>query len=271
MSNSDFEKKAKEYPWDKRSIPAEFVTVQEDRKIPFSIVDWWNTRSPLFCCLFPFAKCYTGATTIDGSDPSVWKKHLDKYKNGPESMRGVWWLQYNTAHENLVTIFNESDFVGELNEDGTEGYGRWTRSLRTNWTRENTCFGHILTMFARYKGDPLVGGYYNLNDGILTLDPGSQWIYRVNDNEWWKIHYVGNIGEEGEQEVNYMYKWLKVIDKDGTPTEHWGEYVKWSKEKLPHSNCGTSWCTCWGCGLSNKQKFDIMTRPNPKQIVMFRE
>ena len=86
-----------------------------------------------------------------------------------------------------------------------------------------------------------------------------------------KIHYVGNIGEEGEQEVNYMYQWLKVLDKDGEPTEHWQEYVKWSKDRLPHSNCGTSWCTCWGCCLSKTQTFENMSRPNPKQIIMFRE
>jgi hypothetical protein len=82
---------------------------------------------------------------------------------------------------------------------------------------------------------------------------------------------VGNIDEEGEQSVNFMYQWLKVIDKDGEPTEHWSEYIRWSKDKLPHSNCGTSWFPCWGCCLSNKEKYDNMIRPNSTQIVMFRE
>lgn len=68
-----------------------------------------------------------------------------------------------------------------------------------------------------------------------------------------------------------MYKWLKVIDKDGAPTEHWGEFVKWSKDPLPHTNCCESWCTCWGACLSNKETFEAMSKPNPKQIIMFRE
>ena len=43
--------------------------------------------------------------------------------------------------------------------------------------------------------------------------------------------------------MNFIYKWLKVIDKDGEPTEHWTEYVKWSKDPLPYRNCGVSFVT----------------------------
>ena len=185
MSKEEYIEAAKSYPWDKRTIPQVFSPLQENWKVTCSCLDWWNTRSPLFCCLFPCAKCYTGATTIDGTDPSVWKEQLEKHQNCPESMRGLWWLKHNHAHEELVTIFNETDFIGEINEDGTEGVGRWERSLAMNWTRENSCFGYILLMFAKSK-DPKVGGLYNLEKGILTLDPGHQWVYRVNDNEWCK-------------------------------------------------------------------------------------
>lgn len=268
----EFIEKAKNYPWEKRSIPKVFSPVQENSLVRAACCDWWNTRSLLFCCLFPCANCITGATTIDGTDPSVWKKQLEKYPNGPESMRGVWWLKYNHAHEELVTIFNETDFIGEYNEDGTEGEGRWERSLKTNWTRDNTCFGQVLVLFsACKKEEPRVGGLYNLKEGILTLDPGHQWVYRVDDNEWWKIHYNGNIGEEGEQDVIFMYQWLKVLDKDGSPTEHWQEYVQWTKDPLPNRNCMEPWCTFWGCCLSRPDRFANMCRPNPKQIVMFRE
>jgi len=272
MSNEEWEEKSKNYPWEKRTIPAEFATLQAEDKIDCLCVDWWNTRSQLFFCLFPFAKCYTGAQTYDGTDPSIWKKQLEAHQNGPESMRGVWWLKYNHAHEQLVTIFNETEFLGSWNEDGTEGHGRWVRSLKTNWTRDNTCFGHILVMFAKNK-DAKVGGFYNLTDGILTLDPGHQWVYRVNDNEWWKIHYDGNIGENGEQDVNFMYQWLKVLDKNGEPTEHWAEYVKWSKDPLPYRNCCEPWCTIWPIFNCCKQTevFENMCRPNPKQIIMLRE
>lgn len=272
MSKEEWVEKAKSFPWDKRTIPSEYIPVQQDNGITASCIDWWSTRSPLFCCLFPFAKCYTGAKTVDGTDPSVWKKQLEANKNCPESMQGVWFLKDNHAHEELVTIFNDWETIGDINEDGTDGYGRWTRSLKTNWSRDNTCFGYILLMFSKYKGDPQVGGLYNLKDGIITLDPGTQWVFRVNDNEWWKIHHVGQIGEAGEKDINFMYQWLKVLDKDGEPTEHWEEYVKWSKDPLPHRNCCEPWFPFWPCcGFTNQQKFEDMTRPNVKQNIIFRE
>lgn len=265
-----YSQQAKEVPWSARSIPETFATVQENNNIPVRCIDWWSTRSLLCCCIFPCIDCYTGATLIDSTDPSVWKKQLDR-QNGPESMRGVWWLKYNNAAENLVTIFNDAEFIGDYNEEGSEGFGRWERSLAVNWSRDNALFGQFLTVYAKTKKDPTLGGYYNLKEGILTLEPYNQWIFRVDENQWWKIHYGGAIGEEGEQDVNYMYKWLKVLDKDGNPTEHWEDYVSWAKAPLPNRNCCEPCITTWGCCLSNKQIFENMITPNPKQLVMFRE
>lgn len=101
------------------------------------------------------------------------------------------------------------------------------------------------------------------NVHLETNTPTNRFIFTTG-----KIHYDGNIGEEGEQNPNFMYQWVKVLDKDGTPTEHWTDYVNWSKSPLPNTNCCDSWCTCWGCCLSNKERFDDMCRPNPTQIVM---
>ena len=195
MSKEDWIEKARNYPWGKRTMPQVFAPLQQNNKVIASYCcNWWNTRSSLFCCLFPCSNCISGATTIDGTDLTVWRKHLEKHKNCPESMRGVWWMKYNHAHEELVTIFNETDFIGEFNEDGTEGVGRWERSMKFNWTRDNTCFGHILMLFSslakRDSGGLNVGGLYNLKEGILTLDPGHQWVYRVNDNEWCKYLHL---------------------------------------------------------------------------------
>lgn len=276
MSKEQWIEEAKSVPWDLRKIPEEFVTLQENDKISGSCIDWWNTRSPLFCCLFPFFNCYTGAKIINSTDASAWKEALENTVDAdcPESMKGVWWLRYNHAHEQLVPIFSGMEFIGDVSEDGRDGLGRWELPLRTNWSRDNTCFGHVLAIFATIK-DPTIGGFYNLKEGIFTLE-GNQWIFRVDDNQWWKIHYAANIGEEGATKddlvkENFMYQWLKVLDKDGNPTEHWGDYVKWTKDPLPHTNCCESWNPLWGCCLSTKQKYENMCRPNPKQIVMFRE
>lgn len=189
-------------------------------------------------------------------------------------MKGLWWLQYNYAHEELVTIFSDAEFSGTFNEDGTDGYGKWGRPLRTNWTRENTMFGLILSGYAKKNPPPTAKGRMNLKDGICTVHgssgSGIQVVYRQNDLEWWKVHYKANPGEEGDQEIEFMYKWLKVLDKDGNPTKFWDEYVEWAEAPLPHKNCGTSWWPFWGCCLSNKQIAENMCRPNPKQVVDFR-
>ena len=187
MTEEQWEQTAREYPWDARSIPAEFSIPQENSGIVCSQLEWWNTRSPLFCCLFPCFNCYTGAKVVDGTDHTIWKEQLERYQGGPESMRGVWWLQYNHAHEQLVTIFNETTFLGTVDDDGTDGYGRWERSLGTNWSRDNSCFGQILVLNSKATGAQ-VHGLYNLKEGILTLGGGGQWVYRVNDNEWCKFH-----------------------------------------------------------------------------------
>ncbi len=68
-----------------------------------------------------------------------------------------------------------------------------------------------------------------------------------------------------------MYKWVKVLDKDGNKTKYWNEYVEWSEAPLPHSNCGTSWFPFWACCFPGDKITRNMMHPNPKQAVQFRD
>jgi len=268
------EKNAKDFAWTARQVPSAFDPVQlKENGIVVGWLDWWNTRSKLFCCCFPCAGCLAGHKVIAGTDAEVWKKQLENQNpDCPPSMQGLWWLQYNIAHEQLVTIFSDAEFVGTYNEDGTDGYGMWYRPLEWNWSRENTCFGYILGISAK-RGGSKVTGLMNLKDGILTVyngkGQGMQMVYKITDDEWWKVHYLADPGMEGDQEINFMYKWLKVLDKDGNKTQHWDEYVAWTDRPLPHENCGTSWFPFWSCCLSNRQINENMIMPNKKQIVRF--
>lgn len=269
----DAEKIAKDFKWNARERPATYNPVQlsDTKSIPASCLDWWNTRSPLICCLFPCAGCLAGTSNFDATDPSVWENQLkDTNPKVPESMRGVWWLKDNVAHENLVTIFSDATLVGTFNEEGTDGYGTWARSLKSNWSRDRTCFGYVLGISGNLGGRE-VTGLMNLKDGMLTLNsglgPGAQIIYKINDNEWWKVHYLGNPGEEGDQEINYVYKWVKVLDKDCNKTEHWNDYEEYTNAPLPHTNCGTSWLPCWPICLPANKARTNMTYPNKTQIV----
>lgn len=193
----DAETIGRNYDWKSREIPSNYDPVQLDTfDPPARFIDWWNTRSTFLCCLFPCLSCISSHKTFDGTDPTVWKKQLENPNKGvPESMQGLWWLKDNVAHEQLMTIFGDADFVGTYNEDGTDGYGMWYRPFRHNWARENSMFGHVLGVNGN-RGNIKVSGRMNLKDGILTvhtgLGDGNQIVYKVNDEEWWKVHYAGN-------------------------------------------------------------------------------
>lgn len=276
MSNDQSaEDAARAFPFDAREAPTTFEPVQLDlNKAPLKCLDWWNTRSNLFCCLNPFLRCFSGHQVIDSTDPKVWEEQVANPSNKrcPDSMKGVWWLKYNTAAEKLVTVFGDANFSGTFNEEGTDGMGTWERPLKGNWSRDNAIFGLALSVWGK-RETSIAKGYMDLKRGICTVSgkrgEGIQIVYRKSDDEWWKVHYAANPGEPGDQDIEYMYKWLKVIDKDGNTTKYWDEYVEWADAPLPHSNCGTSWWPFWGCCLSDRQVMDIMVMPNPKQAVNF--
>lgn len=253
--------KAKRFQWNAREVPKEYDPVQlKNQDITLSCIPWWNRRSNILCCCFPFLKCFNGATYIDADDVESWRELLkNPNPDTPESMQGLWWLADNIAHENLVAIFNDTTFVGTFNKEGTDGYGTWDLSLFENWSRDQSCFGFILLSAAKVTENE-VNGYMNMKDGILTVEgkeDGTQIVYRINDNEWWKVHYDANPGNDGDQNVNYMYKWVKVLDKDGNETEHWKDWIERAYAPLPNR----------GCCLSNDKVLENMVYQNKKQVV----
>jgi len=268
---------AESFAWNARSVPSQYDPVQlktRKTRISCSCIDWWNTRSNLFCCFFDCVSCYARNNVFDATDPEVWREQLQNSNPAtPDSMKGLWWLKDNIAHEKLVTIFNDANFEGTFNEDGTDGYGSWNRPLQDNWSRDFSFFGHILAATSKSSGSKATGRM-NFKDGICTTHTnggrGLQIVYRINDDEWWKVHYDGNPGEEGEQDINYMYKWLKVLDKDGNKTMHWEEWETLATDPLPNKNCGASWFPLWPCCLGMEKSLENMVRPNKKQIIRFK-
>jgi len=169
-------------------------------------------------------------------------------------------------------MFGDAEFDGNFNKEGTDGSGTWSRDLKYNWSRDDSAFGNVVAAFTTGGG---FDGRLNLKDGVATVHGvRGEWIqvvYKMNDNEWWKVHYAGNPGEEGDKTVEFMYKWLKVIDKDGNPTEHWDNYKEWSHAPLPNDACcGLHFIPCWGCCLSGNEMLENMTYPSPKQVVNLR-
>ena len=190
----------KDFSWEARAQPEIFDPVQLElfeASFLIKFIDWWNTRSSFFCFLNPLLCYCTGHEQIDADDEYVWKKQVTNPSNEkcPQSMKGLWWLKYNHAPENLVTIFSDAEFSGTFNEEGTDGYGEWARTQRHNWTRENAILGSIFSVWG-YKESHKVVGRMNLRDGICTVHEkrgeGLQVVYRQNDDEWWKIRYRGN-------------------------------------------------------------------------------
>jgi hypothetical protein len=162
---------------------------------------------------------------------SMWKRQIVDHPlnvNCPESMRGLWWLQWDHAPENLVTIFSDCEWIGMLNENDNnatittnnnnhhhhhdddnddddnvdmnindlQGYGMWTRRLKYNWSRDDSCLGLVFAIWAANRSESRFWGRMNLKDGICTVHgkrgEGIQVVYRVTEDEWWKVHYGGN-------------------------------------------------------------------------------
>lgn len=67
----------------------------------------------------------------------------------------------------------------------------------------------------------------------------------------------------------YQYKWLKVIDKDGKPTEHWPAFVEFVNSPFPYLAWGYNWLPCWPCGISGPQARQNMAYPNKINSVIF--
>lgn len=159
---------------------------------------------------------------------AMWKKQIVNHplnSNCPESMRGLWWLQWDHAPENLVTIFSDCEWIGiwddghdddhdenvQHNDDDNnnddddddnvpnchlKGYGMWSRRLKYNWSRDDSFLGLIFAIWAANRSESRFWGRMNLKDGICTIHgkrgEGIQVVYRVTDEEWWKVHYSGN-------------------------------------------------------------------------------
>jgi len=267
-------KEAEEFAWDARRVPEEFEPVQSEWELPVTCCDWWNVRSKLFCFVFPIMGCISGHKTYDADDAEAWREVAMNPSNPhcPDDMKGVWWFKYNHAHEQLVTVFGDSEFDGDFGEDGN-GMGTWTRKLQWNYSRDRSCFGLVMASAGKCRDNSTLGKM-NLQDGICTIrgphGNDTQVIYKINDNEWWKVHYMGKIGEEGFDDIEMMYKWIKVIDGDGNKTEHWDEWVESSKKPLPHRNCCEPWFPLWSCCLGKREVVENMFSANKKQVIRFK-
>jgi len=257
--NAAAAKSARRMDWSAREKPSRFFPVQvQNYTLPLGFCDWWNTRSPLFCCCFPCMRCLSGrgnpfaVSVVDILDDSIWAAELAKpVDSAPESLRGVWFLSDNVAHENLV-LFNDAVVEGEFDASGATGFGAWKHSMRTTWTRDATCFGWILLTAASVRPNQDVVAAFNFGAGKLKLND-REWVFRHTEDEWWKTHF-----EPGTSRITYMYRWLRVLRPDGTKTAHWADLERRATAKLPNSNCGTSWFPCWPCFLSDRQRMDDM-------------
>jgi len=260
---------ARSFNWDERERPAVYDPVQlRTYNLPVGFVDWWSTRSQLFCCCFPLARCVAGrgnpfaVTVTDITDDSIWGPALARpILTAPESLRGVWYLADNIAHENLV-LMNDAVVEGDFDAQGTSGFGAWKHSLRSTWSRDTTCFGWILLVSASVRDNQEVAAAFNLEAGKLRFNE-REWVFRVDDDMWWKTHFEPSTGE-----VVYMYRWLRVIRPDGSKTQHWDELVRRATAPLPHRNCFEPWLPCWSCCISNEQRVRNMIYINKHNSVV---
>lgn len=87
----DAAEKAKAFNWNARSKPETFDPVQlREGSIVAKFLDWWSTRSTMFCCLYPVLRCTGSQTLIEASELEKWREQLKDplNKSCPKSMQG---------------------------------------------------------------------------------------------------------------------------------------------------------------------------------------
>jgi hypothetical protein len=108
----------------------------------------------------------------------------------------------------------------------------------------------------------------DLQRGKMKLND-QEWVFRVDDDEWWKTHWPGKPdgSPESDKIITFMYKWLKVVDKHGRPTRHMAELSRRANAPLPHRNACEPWCACWPLCLSKQQRLQDMVYPAKRQLL----
>eukprot|EP00440_Ansanella_granifera_P018298 gb/GFBE01019870.1/.p1 GENE.gb/GFBE01019870.1/~~gb/GFBE01019870.1/.p1 ORF type:complete len:304 (+),score=61.53 gb/GFBE01019870.1/:1-912(+) len=276
---------SKELPWNAREKPATYNPVQtkpgeNQFPMPYSFVDWWSPRSMLLCCCYPAFWCINGrgnpcagGNSVDITDPSIWKEALAQPTACPDSMKGVWWLKDNLAHECLICL-HDAEWSGDFNSAGTRGIARMRKRMDTLWSREQSAFGKVLQAAATLRSgeEAWVGGLFNFDIGKgQQLDaPVPEWGFKISEDEYWKAFYYANPGEPRGDDIYYMYKWIRVMRPDGSTTAAFEDFKSRCTMPDPNANCGTSWCSCWPAGLSMEQRLQSMNVLCSRQSMFMR-
>lgn len=111
---------------------------------------------------------------------------------------------------------------------------------------------------------------FNFDLGKGIQGEGEEWFFQADEDIWWKVMW--NKPEDqppkpAPETYYYMYKWQRIIRGDGTTTQAFEDLKAKVTNPLPHSNCCTSWCTCWPACLNKAQKLEAMNGLNRMQLL----
>lgn len=115
---------------------------------------------------------------------------------------------------------------------------------------------------------PAINFVFNLETGKGVGDP-SERTWRIDEDEWQKANYSKNV-DEPDAEINFMYRWRRVIRGDGSTTPAFEEMKQILTSPYPHRNCLEPWCVCWPMLLTKEERLKDMAYSNRNQLVIWR-
>lgn len=225
----------------------------------------------------------------DGSDPEPWLRKMLAVRPEqpvcPERLRGVLWMEGNTAPEMLLTL---EDAVWST--DGTKG----AKVILRNWSRSASCCGLLLQM-----------GVVN-RDLVLTFEvsPGGKWIalgpvttgrsliYIVQEEDVFvrpdgstvgdlvpgdmvRVTYNEPFDQESGLAFQYKLRRLAFADAEGRlhKTEHWNRYLERTTGPLPNQPCISYLCCAQnlnrGTGGKSVEKIENLAFLSRRHVVIF--
>jgi len=157
------------------------------------------------CCIAQCLQSQHGYKKIEISKADDWLPQFLERGNEdlPDSFRGVWWLEDNTANETLVTVQDM------YNVEAFGGKNIFIKDQSTNWTQGTSLWGTMLKNVSTNKVPfELEPGENPKWLGMLT---GDDFIYFLGEEDQGKL-----VHPDGKP-VDFVpgLTWLRVSSKDG--------------------------------------------------------
>jgi len=231
------------------------------------------------CCIAQCIQAKQGFRKINISKPDEWMPQFLERENEdlPESWRGIWWLEDNTANETLVSMQDM------WKTEALAGKELFFKDQATNWTAGTSLWGTLLRKMSKVKVPfELEPGENPKWLGMLT---GDDYIYFLDEEDKGKLVYpdgkpvdfvpgltwlrVSCMHGDVSKGVAYQYLMRKIAfkDPDGNivKTQYYDKLLERCERPTPEGCC----CNLFLCNMDDAHFAASYEALDDHQLVVF--